>query len=132
MTTMKGVKIAKLLCLLPGIFLIVSGVLIFLSPDSASVLFDIKDIDSLKEPLALAMGIRQLSIGLMITALAFSNQVKALGFIMLIGSVVPLTDFLIFSSSIGWISSLRHAVPVPVIFGLGLYLFFQIRKTERK
>lgn len=130
MRTMKGIKIAKYLCLFPGVFLIVSGLMIFILPNSASVLFDIKDIDMLKESMGLAMGIRQISIGLMISVLALTNQPKALGLIMLIGSVVPLTDFFVFSSSIGWISSLRHAAPVPLILGLGLYLLYQIRKTE--
>ncbi len=96
-------------------------------PNAAATLFDITEIDLLKEPMALAMGIRQLSIGLMITMLAISNQIRALGIVMLIGSIVPLTDFIVFSSSIGWISSLRHAAPVPLIFGLGIYLLYQTR-----
>ncbi len=130
MTITKGIKIAKYLCLFPGVFLVVSGLLILLLPNSAGVLFDIKDIDTLKEPMALAMGIRQLAIGSMITLLALSNQLKALGLIMLIGALVPLTDFIVFSASIGWVSSLRHAAPVPLIFGLGFYLMYQIRKSE--
>ncbi len=130
MTTTKKIEIAKYLCLFPGIFLIVSGLMILIFPNSASLLFDIKDIDTLKEPMALAMGIRQFSIGLMITILVLSNQLKALGLIMLIGAIVPLTDFFVFSSSIGWVSSLRHAAPVPLIFGLGLYITYLTRKTE--
>jgi len=116
--------------LLPGVFLIVSGLMILFFPNAASLLFDIKNIDTLKEPMALAMGIRQFSIGLMITALVLSKQLKALGLIMLIGAIVPLTDFFIFSTSIGWVSSLRHLASVPLIFGLGLYLTYLTRKTE--
>ncbi|KIA88039.1 DUF4267 domain-containing protein [Kaistella jeonii] len=130
MTTEKKIKIAQYLCLLPGIFLIVSGVMILIFPNAASVLFDIKNIDTLKEPMALSIGIRQLSIGLMITILVLSNQLKALGLIMLIGAMVPLTDFFVFSPLIGWISALRHAAPVPLIFGLGLFLTYLTRKTE--
>lgn len=130
MATTQKIKLAKYLCLFPGIFLIVSGFMILIFPNSASLLFDIKDIDTLKEPMALAMGIRQFSIGLMITVLVLSNQLKALGLIMLIGALVPLTDFFVFSSSIGWISSLRHAAAVPLIFGLGLYVTYQTRETE--
>ncbi len=130
MTTAKKIKIAKYLCLFPGIFLIVSGLMILLFPDSASLLFDIKNIDTLKEPMALAMGIRQFSIGLMITVLVLSNQLKALGLIMLIGAIVPLTDFFVFSPLIGWVSALRHAASVPLILGLGLYLTYLTRKTE--
>ena len=130
MTTAKKIKIAQYLCLFPGIFLIVSGLMVLILPNSASLLYDIKNIDTLKQPMALAMGIRQFSIGLMITLLVLSNQLKALGLIMLIMAIVPLTDFFLFSPLIGWVSSLRHAVPVPLFFGLGLYLTYLTRKTE--
>ncbi|MEO8821256.1 MAG: DUF4267 domain-containing protein [Ginsengibacter sp.] len=130
MTIAKKIKIAQYLCLFPGIFLMVSGLLILIFPNAAAILFDIKNIDTLKEPIALAMGIRQFSIGLMITLLVLSNQIKALGLIMLIGAIVPLTDFFVFSPLIGWVSALRHAAPVPIIFGLGLYLTYLTRKTE--
>ena len=130
MTTVKKIKIAQYLCLIPGIFLIVSGLMILIFPNSASQLFNIKNIDTLIEPMALAMGIRQLSIGLMITLLVLSNQLKALGLIMLIGAIVPLTDFFIFSPLIGWISALRHAAPVPLIFGLGIYITYLTCKTK--
>lgn len=127
MTLTKGIKTAKLLCLFPGVFLIVSGLMILFSPNGAGILFDITDIEQLQTPFALAMGIRQLAIGLMITILALSAEVKALGIVMLIGSIVPLTDFIVFSSSIGYVSALRHAAPVPIILGLGVYLLYQTR-----
>jgi hypothetical protein len=129
MTTEKKIEITKYLCLFPGIFLIVSGLMVLIFPGSASLLFDIRNIDTLKESMALAMGIRQMSIGLMIMVLVISNQLKALGLIMLVGAIIPLTDFFLFGSSIGWISSLRHAATVPLIFGLGLYLTYLTRKT---
>ena len=130
MKTAKGIKVAQYLCLFPGLFLIVSGLILLFLPVAASKLFDLHDIQILKEPMALAMGIRQLAIGLMITTLVFSNQVKALSYIMLIGAIVPLTDFLVFSPSIGIVSALRHAAPVPMIFGLGFYLLLQLRKSR--
>ncbi|MEO6818393.1 MAG: DUF4267 domain-containing protein [Ginsengibacter sp.] len=130
MITARKIKIAQYLCLFPGIFLIISGLMILIFPNSASILFDIKNIDTLKEPMALAMGIRQFSIGLMITLLVLSKQVKALGIIMLIGAVVPATDFFVFRPLIGWVSALRHAAPVPFIFGLGLYLIYLTSKTK--
>ena len=130
MLVMNRIRIAKYLCLLPGVFLIISRLIMLISPDGAGLLFGIADIEKLKEPMALAMGIRQLTIGLMITILAFSNQNKALGLIMFIGAIVPLSDFIIFSTSIGWISSLRHLAPVPFILGLGLYLLYKTRETD--
>ena len=128
MNTQKGIRIAQYLCLFPGLFLIVSGTLQLFFPHAGSVLFDLPNVEALKDPMALAMGIRQLAIGLMITTLVWSHQQKALGYIMVIGAVVPFTDFLVFSPVIGTVSALRHAVPVPMILGLGLYLLYQLRK----
>lgn len=130
MTPNRGIRVARYLCLFSGVFLIVSGLMILLLPNSAGALFDIEDIEKLKEPVALAMGIRQIAIGLMIAVLVLTNQIKALGFIMLIGGLVPLFDFLVFSPSIGWMSSLRHGATVPLILGLGIYLLYKTRRTD--
>ncbi len=128
MANANGIKIAKYLCLIPGIFLIVSGILLLFAPAAAASLYGIDDVAKLHDNWALSMGIRQFAIGLMIVVLALANQVKALGIVMVIGAIVPFADFLIFKSSIGWVSALRHAAPVPFILGLGLYLLFQLRK----
>ena len=115
----KGLRIAQYLCLFPGIFLIVSGSMLLLTSKNAEVLFDLDELDS---TLALAMGIRQLAMGTIIVMLALTRQVKALGLVMVIGAIVPMSDFFIFSPVIGWVSALRHAAAVPVILGLGFYL----------
>ncbi|WP_018343193.1 DUF4267 domain-containing protein [Cytophaga aurantiaca] len=115
----KGLKNAQYLCLFPGIFLIVSGSMLLLTAEAAQVIFDLQDLDS---TLALAMGIRQLAMGVIIVMLALTRQLKALGLVMIIGAIVPITDFFIFSPIIGWVSALRHALAVPVILGLGFYL----------
>lgn len=119
----KGLKVAQYLCLLPGIFLVVSGSMLLLSSKSAEVLFDLDDLDS---TLALAMGIRQLAMGTIIIMLALTRQVRALGLVMVIGAIVPMSDFFIFSPVIGWASALRHALAVPVILGLGFYLLLPL------
>lgn len=124
----KGVNIARHLCLLPGIFLIVSGIMLLFLPIPASVLFDSK-IQG--DPATLSWGIRQLAIGLMITALSLSNQTKALAYVMLIGSIVPLTDFIVFANTIGIVSALRHFGPVPLILGLGIYILFQLKNKKK-
>ncbi len=126
----KGIKIARYLCLFPGVFLIVSGLLLLLFPVAAGELFDIDNIEILRQPMALAMGVRQFAIGLMITALVFTNQLRALAYIMLIGAIVPLTDFFLFSQSTGVVSALRHAAPVPVILGLGSYLLYSLKRSN--
>ena len=124
----RSIQIARYLCLLPGIFLVVSGTALLLFPNAAAAIFDVPAPQLLENPAFLAMGIRQVAIGLMIVVLAGANQIKALGLIMLIGAIVPLSDYFIFAPSIGQISALRHAGPVPVIFGLGLYLLLASRR----
>lgn len=115
----KRLKVAQYLCLFPGIFLVVSGSMLLLTAEAAKVIFDLEDLDS---TLALAMGIRQLAMGTIIVMLALTRQVKALGLVMVIGAIVPMSDFFIFSPVIGWESALRHAAAVPIILGLGFYL----------
>ena len=66
----KGIKVAQNLCLLPGIFLVVSGVMLLLTLQTAQVVFDLKDLDN---PLALGLGIRQLAIGAIIVMLVTSG-----------------------------------------------------------
>ncbi|MCB0643923.1 MAG: DUF4267 domain-containing protein [Phaeodactylibacter sp.] len=132
MTENRGLTIATYLSLVPGVFLLISGLLILLAPDAAAVLFDISDADSFKEPLSLAMGIRQVAIGLMITTLVFSNQLQALGIILIVGALVPLADFFLFGPTNGWTSALRHAGPIPLILGLGIYLLLQTRGGSTK
>lgn len=73
------------------------------------------------------MGTRPLAIGVMIVTLSLSNQTKALGYIMLIGGIVPLTCFLVFSQSIGVVSAMCHAAPVPFIFGLDFCLLSHLK-----
>jgi len=119
----KGLKVAQNLCLLPGAFLVVSGAMLLLTLQTAQVVFDLKDLDN---PLALGLGIRQLAIGAIIVMLALSRQVKSLGLVMVIGAIIPMSDFFIFSPVIGWVSALRHLAPVPLILGLGFYLLYPL------
>ncbi len=130
LTWSTGVTAAKNLCLLPGIFLFVSGLLILVAPTATGNIFDVSDPEILKAPFTLAMGIRQLGMGLIIIFLALTNQPKALGLIMLLGAIVPAADFFIFRPVIGAGSALRHAAPVPLIATLGIYLLLKTRKNR--
>ena len=130
MQTDRNIKLAALLCLLPAIFLIVSGILLLFMPVQAKALFDLPTIDVLKGPIALSLGIRQLVIGLLITIFSLTNQVKALAYVLVIGALVPLIDFIVFIPTIGVVSALRHLGSVPFILGLGFYLVIQFRKKD--
>ena len=106
--------------------------MVFFFPIPTKTLFDLPDINILKEPIALSFGVRQLSIGLMITILAISDQTKALSYIMLIGSIVPFVDFIVFIPSIGFASALRHFGPISLILGLGIYLLIKLKEKSTK
>jgi hypothetical protein len=131
MSESKGIKNAKYICLLLAAFLLFSGFLLMFSPTLAGLLYGIDDVELLQESTTLGMGIRQIVLGMMITVLTFKSQLKVLSYVMLISALVPLADFFIFSASIGWVSSMRHAASVPFIVGLGSYLLIQSRKSIR-
>jgi len=97
-------RIPLTLCVLVGLFLLMSGVLVLFVRPAAEALFDLHGGNSISgNPLASAVGIRQLAIGSMIILLA----------------LVPLADFLSFSGQIGVVSALRHGGTVPLVAGLG-------------
>lgn len=117
------VTISIALSFLVGLFLVVSGGMILWAHHAADILFDVNAKNSFEHsPLVVQMGIRQLCIGLMIVSLSVSKHIKALGLVMIIGSLVPLADFASFSTIIGVASAMRHGVMVPVVFTLGLIL----------
>lgn len=128
----KNIDTARFLCLLLGLFLIVSGILLLFFPILAQILYDIPNIDVLKEPIAHAMGIRQLSLGLITIVLVLTKQIKTLAYVTLIIAIVPLADFIIFTPLSGMLSSLRHFSSVPFIIGIGLYLLAQSKKMQHE
>ena len=116
-------SIVAYLCFFPGAFLVISGILLLGVQGGADALFGMKGtLAQMENSLIMAMGIRQFSLGFGIILLTMFRQDKALGLIMLTGSIVPITDFIVFSKDIGWASALRHAGPVPLIIGLGVAL----------
>ncbi|HRV84914.1 MAG TPA: hypothetical protein P5275_08640 [Saprospiraceae bacterium] len=74
----RNLNITRHLCLLPGIFLIVSGILLLFFPDLSQALFDFPGKTISKEPIAHALGVRQLAIGLMIVLFQSPDKQKLL------------------------------------------------------
>ncbi len=108
---------------LPGLFLVISGLLLIFAPTTADALFGHKGMSSIDDnSLAASLGVRQLAIGLMIVILAIFRQVKALGLIMIVGSIVPLVDFIAFYPIAGLLSTMRHVVVFPIVLVFGIYL----------
>ena len=119
----RSIFVSLILSILVGLFLVISGVLLIWCQQAADILFDMHGINTFEnDPLTMAMGIRQLCIGLMIVSLAFLRQTKALGIIMVIGAFVPLVDFISFIPKIGLISAMRHGGTIPVVLGVGIFL----------
>ena len=116
-------NITLTLCIIVGLFLFASGIFALFIQSAADVVFDLHGDNSISgNTLAGAFGIRQLAIGSMIIVFALLRQFKGLGIVMLVGAIVPLADFLLFSAQIGVVSALRHGMMVPAILGIGVYL----------
>lgn len=123
---LKGIKKAKIASYLLSLFLLVSGMMILFIPKMASQLYDLSDSTLFDHTLAKGMGIRQLTMGLVIFALLYLNQLKPLANVLITSTLIPFTDFFIFGPETGWISASRHLVSIPIIIGLGIYFHKQI------
>jgi len=132
MVQTKQIRRARYACVLLSAFLLVSGMLLLFFPSVSSRLYGIDNLDLLESSTTHAMGVRQFVIGLMIGALVFSHQIKALGMLMILSALVPFADFFVFAPEVGWFSALRHLTSVPFIVGLGIYLLVHIRKTAER
>lgn len=119
---------AKYACVLLSVFLLISGILLLFFPTASSLLYGINDLELLGESTTMAMGVRQFVLGLMIAVLVFTNQIKALGMLMIVSALVPFADFFVFAPAVGWASSLRHLTSVPFILGVGMYIMRQTLK----
>jgi hypothetical protein len=72
--------------------------------------------------LAPGLGVRELAIGLIMVALAFARQARALGTVLLIGSIIPVGDFAIAGKAFGYAAAIRHLITLPFSLILGLVL----------
>ncbi|MBI4725071.1 MAG: DUF4267 domain-containing protein [Rhodomicrobium sp.] len=98
------------------------GLALIVSPFNAVQAFGIDPSHLADLELAPGMGVRQLAIGLTIVALAFMRQAKALGAVLLIGSLVPIGDFAIAGKALGYTAAVRHLITLPFSLILGLVL----------
>jgi hypothetical protein len=113
---------ALILAGLLGAFVAFVGFAILWSPFSALPAFGIDPSHMADIGLAPGLGVRQLAIGLAIVALALRRQASALGTLLLIGSIVPVGDYLIAGKAFGYAASIRHLITLPFSLGLGLVL----------
>ena len=115
-------NMALVLAGLLGAFLSLVGVALIASPFSAVQAFGIDPSHMADIGLAPGMGVRELALGLTIVALAAMRKARALGVVLLIGSIVPLGDFAIAGKALGYAAAVRHLMTLPFSLILGLIL----------
>ncbi len=113
---------ALILAGLLGLFISLVGVALIVSPFNAVQAFGIDPSHMADLELAPGMGVRELAIGLMVIALAAMRKARALGAVLLIGSIVPVGDFAIAGKAFGYAASVRHLITLPFSLILGLVL----------
>jgi hypothetical protein len=113
---------ALILAAVLGVFVSLVGAAIMWSPFNALQAFGIDPSHMADIGLAPGLGLRQLALGLIIVALALARQARALGTVLLIGSVIPVGDFAIAGKEFGYAGAVRHLVTLPFSLLLGLVL----------
>lgn len=116
---------ALILAGLLGAFVAFVGFAIMWAPSAALPAFGIDSSHMADIGLAPGLGLRQVAIGLAIVALALRRQAAALGTLLLIGSIIPIGDFLIAGKAFGYAASVRHLITLPFSLILGLILVRQ-------
>ncbi len=113
---------ALILAGLLGVFAALFGVWLISSPFNAVQTFGIDPSHMADIGLAPGLGVRDLALGLIIIGFAVARQAKALGAILLIGSIVPVGDFAIAGKAFGYAAAARHLITLPFSLILGLIL----------
>jgi hypothetical protein len=113
---------ALILAGLLGVFVSLIGLALIVSPFNAVQAFGIDPSHMADLELAPGLGVRQLTIGVMILALALMQKARALGALLLIGSIIPIGDFAIAGKAFGYAAAVRHLITLPFSLILGLVL----------
>ena len=113
---------ALILAGLLGVFISLTGLALIASPFNAVQAFGIDPSHMADLELAPGMGVRELALGLTIIALVLMRKAKALGTVLLIGSIIPVGDFAIAGKALGYAPAVRHLITLPFSLILGLAL----------
>jgi hypothetical protein len=105
-----------------GVLLSAIGGWMIASPFTAEQVFGIDPSHMADIALMPAIGARQLALGLIVLLLALRQKAGALGTVLLIGSLVPIADFVIAGKAFGYAAAIRHLVTLPFFVGLGAVL----------
>ena len=105
-----------------GAFVSLVGLALIVSPFNAVQAFGIDPSHMADISLAPGIGVRQLVLGLIIVLLAIRRDASALGATLLLGSLIPLADFVIAGKALGYGAAIRHLITLPFSLLLGIAL----------
>jgi hypothetical protein len=105
-----------------GAFICLTGAWFIASPFHAVQAFGIDPSHLADIALAPGLGVRNLALGLIILVFAMARNTRALGTVLLLGSIVPLGDFAIAGKAVGYAVAARHLITLPFSLVLGLVL----------
>jgi hypothetical protein len=104
-----------------GVLVILAGVALAVAPPFAATLWGLPppEGDFVWQRMA---AVREVTIGVLIVALALTRQLRALGYLMLLLSPIPLVDFVHAWTHGAGILALQHVPGVPGMIGIGALL----------
>ncbi len=110
------------ICGIVRLFLSAMGAWMITSPFIAVQTFGVDPSHMADIGLAPAIGARQLALGLIVVLLALRRKAGALGTVLLVGSIVPVADFLIAAKALSYGGAIRHLITLPFYAVLGVAL----------
>jgi hypothetical protein len=125
-------SIAFWLSIVTGLLLLLIGARFFLVPEPATTAFGIQVSANGDHSFQFIKGIRDLFTGSIVLLLLFTKEFRALGFVLLLGSIIPTADFLIVLTRPQFETShlYAHLSAILICLPLGIYYLRAVRKAE--
>lgn len=103
-----------------GAMVTIVGVVLLVAPPLAAQMYGLPRAD---EPVwQHVAGVRELSMGVLILSLVWTKQLRALGYLMLALSPIPLGDFILALRHDAGIVALQHFPGIPGMIVIGVLL----------
>jgi len=122
--------IAYGLTFITGSLLIFIGARFFLSPDVAEHAFGIQTVTGNDFSFHYIKGIRDLSVGIAILAMLLTRTQRGLAILLLAGSLVPVTDFLVVLNAPTHLTSQLYPHLTAIVLGLPLGCYYLFTKPQ--
>ena len=111
------------LSLLSGIGLLYIGIRFFINPIGAEIDYGIRTVTNGDFSFQYIKGVRDFFFGLIIIFLLWKKQFLALGFILVLGTIIPATDFYVVLSHPDFKTGhlISHLIAIIICLSCGLY-----------